>query len=151
MTSDERRLGRSRVADDRRGDWERRLARGWLVRFEDRERLLARGPLRDEERGALLARGALRDEDRLEELALEEEPEDFDPEDAREPSFRGVSALASSAGSTRRAPSIAADHQPELRRGGLPNVAAVFHMIVLLLRSRPVSPTPMQATNIVVA
>ncbi len=113
-------------------------------------RLLARGLLRDEERGALLARGALREEERLEELALADEPDDLELDEAREPSLRGVSPLAISAGITIRVPSTAAGHQPASRRG-LFSLAAMFRMIRLLPRSSPVSPTPVQATNVVVS
>jgi hypothetical protein len=145
----EPRLGCTRswvTARDRRGGWERsrvvtrepRLglersrvtARGPLVRELP---LLARGRLRDED-DRLLACGRLRDEDdELRARAFEPLEEDLDLEaEAFEPlprSVLGESPLASSAGSTSKAPSTAADHQPARRPGDLRIIVAKFHMM----------------------
>ncbi len=135
--------------------FERLLARGCDLCFE---RLLARGWLRDEELERLLARGWLREEERLEEelaLADDFEPDDFEPDDFEPDDFerspREDSALANAAGITNKALSRAVDHQPARRRCELLNFAAVFHMILLLLRYRPVSPTPVQAPDVMVS
>jgi hypothetical protein len=111
--------GRSRLAGvetlgaSRRGSERATGARSADRRDEELDELLARDWLRDEELGE--------EEPRDEELVL---ADDFDPDDdfvllaGRDFSFGG-SALASCAGSARRAPSRATDNQPARRPGDL--------------------------------
>ncbi|MCP3959640.1 MAG: hypothetical protein GY719_17460 [bacterium] len=117
----------------------RLLAFGWL----DRE-----PPLRalDPER---------RDDELLEDAFEDDAFEDDDRAlEALEPLFdcsrRGGSPAAGRAGNTRIAPSrVTIDHQ-DARLEALCALVARFHILLLLPRSRPVSPTPMQASNVMV-